>query len=793
MPTEPAQTNSPPTNKRRRGMRLSIRTKITFWAGLCLFLVSLILIGYSVLTLRQTSIDNATKEAIAIAEAKVGSVKSGLDSPLLAARTLASALSAIKDPGIPISLSREEANGMLRKILIENPSFLGTYTLWEPNGFDGLDSKYIRAVAHDETGRFIPYWVRGDNGIIHTEALAQYEIPGTGDWYILPRSTKKETTIAPLFRRIQSQDVVIASFIIPIVQNNIFYGIAGVDAPIGFVQQLVDEINLYDGTTNAVLFTDTGTLIAVHQQPQLSSQPANLIYEDFENIQAQLDTSFTRLSPDGKYLQIFSPIDIGEGGTRWVLGLIIPFEKITAPATIAAIRQVAISMVLIVLALIFLWFLARQIVRPLQVLTDTAKAVSQGDLTVTADVHSNDEAELLANTFNTMTSQLRTLFATLEQRVAERTADLASANRQSEKRAAELQTVSEVARAVSTEINLEELLTLVTNVVSERFGFYHVGVFLLDNVSKTAMLRASNSPGGKRMVTRGHKLPIGQVGIVGHVAASGEPRIALDVGDDATFFNNPDLPETRSEMALPLNLRGRIIGVLDVQSTQSNAFTQADVETISILADQVAIAIENARLLAESKQALAESQTLYGDYIGRTWEHKTKQNAIGYYHASGAGRPIDEPVTWAEVQTSLRTGRPAVLPSGKSNKKEALAAVAVPIRLQDQVIGILDVRSPEPGREWSEDEIAIIEAVAERLALALENARLFEETSGRAAREHAVAEITSKIRKSNDPQAMIRTAIEELQRVLGVSRVEIVPQVVSAHLSGRENGNEESN
>ena len=259
MSTELAQTKLQPTDKHKRGIRLSIRTKITFWAGLSSALVSLILIGYSVLTFRQTSIDYSTGEAAAIAEAKVGSVTKQLDSPLFAARTLASSLSAIKDPSIPVSLSRDEVNGMLRKLLIENPSFLGTYTLWEPNVFDGADAKYVRAVAHDDTGRFIPYWVRGDNGIIHTEALTQYEIPGVGDWYILPRSTKQEVTIAPIFRKIQDQDVVIASFIIPIVQNDIFYGIVGVDAPIDFVQQLVDEVDLYDGTTNAVLFTDTGT------------------------------------------------------------------------------------------------------------------------------------------------------------------------------------------------------------------------------------------------------------------------------------------------------------------------------------------------------------------------------------------------------------------------------------------------------------------------------------------------------------------------------------------------------
>jgi GAF domain-containing protein len=274
---------------------------------------------------------------------------------------------------------------------------------------------------------------------------------------------------------------------------------------------------------------------------------------------------------------------------------------------------------------------------------------------------------------------------------------------------------------------------------------------------------------------------------VGNVAASATPRIALDVGEDATFFNNPDLPETRSEMALPLRLRGQVIGVLDVQSREQNAFTPSDVETLTILADQIAIAIENARLLAESKQALVESQMLYGEYIGRAWDRKTSWKATGYHYVPGAGRVLEEPVNWDEAQSALHSGRVTI-----SEREDSTLAIAVPIRLQNQVIGILDIRSSESSREWSEDEIAMLEAIADRLALALENARLFEETSGRASREHAVAEITSRIRETNDPQVMIRTAIEELQRVLKVSRVEIIPQVVSAHLPGRETSHQDA-
>jgi GAF domain-containing protein/HAMP domain-containing protein len=590
---------------------------------------------------------------------------------------------------------------------------------------------------------------------------------------------------------------------------NRFRGVIAADLQLVGISDLIDSIR-FAQTGYAFLLDKNGRIIAM---PESGYTDLGLSKDDFQgdsalepilakvpldifDLLARMTTSQSGMQPvvmNGveKYVA-YQPIpSIG-----YSLGIVVPVSE--TQAALAATREQLSNesrrtlINVIVSAIAFLagsllvsrW-MGNTLAKPLVALTKTATRLAEGDLSAEAHSQTRDEVGVLANAFNVMTSRLRELITSLEQRVQERTADLQQAITQSEKRAEELQVVSEVARAVSTETNFENLLTLVTNVVSKRFGFYHVGVFLLDQVNKNAVLRASNSPGGKRMVARQHSLPIGQVGIVGHVAASGEARIALDVGEDATYFNNPDLPETRSEMALPLSVRGQIIGLLDVQSTQSGAFTSADVETLSILADQVAIAIENARLLAEARDALAESQMLYGDFVSRAWEKKTARSIIGYQHSSGTGGPLEEPVAWDEVKTALSTGRSTI-------SDDKVPAVAVPIRLQNQVIGVLDIRATDTNRVWTRDEVAVIEAVADRLALALENARLFEETSSRASREHAVAEITSRIRETNDPQVMIRTAIEELQRVLNVSRVEIIPQVVSAHLPGRENEEREA-
>jgi GAF domain-containing protein len=378
-----------------------------------------------------------------------------------------------------------------------------------------------------------------------------------------------------------------------------------------------------------------------------------------------------------------------------------------------------------------------------------------------AEVTSADEIGTLTQTINDMSVQLRNALQNLEQRASElrlQTSQLELANRQSQKRAQELQTIAEISRYTSTEKDLEKLLPLITNTVSEKFGFYHVGVFLLDDSARHAVLLAANSPGGQAMLRRHHRLEVGQVGIVGNVTSTGIPRIAADTGKDAVFFDNPDLPETHSEMALPLRVEEKVIGALDIQSTEVNAFSDEDVEVLTILADQLSIAIQNVRLLNQFEKSLAEADALQRQYLRETWGKLSKQEiASGYRYSIAGAVPLDK-----EQKAALETG------------KHSRNAVSLPIMLRGEEIGELSVEMQED-RRVNSDQMDLIRAVAERVALSAENARLFEETSSRASRERLVTDITTKIRSTTDPQEMINTAVEELRRALNVKRIEIVP------------------
>lgn len=338
----------------------------------------------------------------------------------------------------------------------------------------------------------------------------------------------------------------------------------------------------------------------------------------------------------------------------------------------------------------------------------------------------------------------------LEQRVADRTAEL-------RKRADQLQTVSNVAQAIASVQNLDSLLPDITRLVSERFGFYHVGIFLVDDIKEFAVLRASNSEGGAKMLEREHKLRLDSNSIVGYVTSRGGPRLALDVGKDAVFFNNPDLPNTRSEMALPLNVGGRTIGALDVQSTEANAFTEEDVATLTILADQIAIAIENARLFSEARNALAESEQTFERYIKQEWSaFAGTVKSTGYIFDGSRTLPLQARGQREKVKTLAQTGRLSLeLEAGE---------FTVPIRFRGHTVGFLEIKSKHGSRQWTRDELSLLEAAAERAALALENARLVESAQRRATRERAIGEISSRIGAMSDIDAIMQTAVEELGR-----------------------------
>jgi len=367
-----------------------------------------------------------------------------------------------------------------------------------------------------------------------------------------------------------------------------------------------------------------------------------------------------------------------------------------------------------------------------------------------------------------LTQVLRTAQETLESQVAERTRDL-------ERRAGYLQATSEVAREAATVLaDPQQLLSRVVNLVSGRFGFYHAGIFLLDSSQEWAVLQAASSEGGQRMLARGHRLRVGVEGTVGYVVQHGEPRIALDVGEDLVFFNNPDLPETRSAITLPLRARGEIIGALDVQSTVPNAFSAEDTEVLQALADQVAVAISNARLFQQVQESADAERRVRGELVRAAWAEMLRvRPELGFIKEADAVVPVSR--SWdQEMEMALYTGEAAV-------GGEAGNALAVPIKIGGQTVAVLDAHLPEGEGTWTSERVELLDALSAQIAQALDRARLYEATQRRAAREGAIREIADEMQRATDMNSLLRITTESLNRALHSSRVYVrmVPPVSS--------------
>lgn len=364
--------------------------------------------------------------------------------------------------------------------------------------------------------------------------------------------------------------------------------------------------------------------------------------------------------------------------------------------------------------------------------------------------------------------QLQELTQNLEKRIQERTADLENATALSQRRARQFETITRVSRTITSAQDLQELLPRIVEAISEEFGFYHVSIFLNDDDDQNAVLKASNSPGGKAMLKRGHRLKIGEQGIVGYTTGTGNPRIALDVGTDAVYFDNPDLPATRSEMALPLKIGKKVVGALDVQSTEPSAFTNEDIASLSVLADQVSIAIENARLYETTRASLEQTEAAYRQYVLNEWTRFMREEKLaGFRYADKNSMRLDVPLDLGEIARAAYDGNIHQTEMGPDGKP---AQLAIPVKLRGEVIGLLHISTAQK-YGWTDDEIDIAEAVADRVAISIENARMFQTSNSWAARERIVSDISSKISGNIRVENILRLAAQELSQALDGSDV----------------------
>lgn len=355
--------------------------------------------------------------------------------------------------------------------------------------------------------------------------------------------------------------------------------------------------------------------------------------------------------------------------------------------------------------------------------------------------------------------------ANLEKRVEERTAELAN-------RTQELETASRVARDAVIAQDLDTLLDETVKLIQSGFNLYHVSIFLTDDRNEYAILHAATGEAGKKLLKQNIRLKVGETGIVGAVANSGNSRIALEVDADTAYVSHPLLPESRSEMALPLVVNKRVIGVLDIQSSKRDAFDNNSLRIMQTLADQLAVSIENARLVKRTQDTFDELNQVYRTQIQDAWTRYTEESISGYEYDGLNITPINNDLP-RETLNKLRTGHAVVAKTTKKTGGLRPATLIVPLKLRDQLIGMVGIEKEEPNYFWSPEEISIAENAALQTAISLENARLLEDAQRRATRERIIGEASARMRESLNVESVLKSAAQEFQKALGNVEAEV--------------------
>ncbi len=391
------------------------------------------------------------------------------------------------------------------------------------------------------------------------------------------------------------------------------------------------------------------------------------------------------------------------------------------------IQSVLVGGFAILFAVSLAFLFSRSISDPLQQLLESFQKVENGNLSTRMPVISTDETSRLAIYFNRMVARLQDLQSGLERMVEERTA--------------QLKAINEVGRVATSILDPEELINRVVNLITEEFGYYYSAIYIVDQTNKWAELKEASGEAGRVLKESKQRLAVDQANIIGKTIQSRQAQIALDVGEKTMRFNYPLLPYTRSEISLPLYVGDRILGALDVHSSQEAAFSEQDIETLQNMANQVAISLDNARLFQETSQNLQELRNIQKQYLREAW-----------------------------IDASLPGGEMSLVVGDDGSEGNNKRLIEVPIALRDQIIGQLRLEGDEI---FSPEDQNWLEAIATQTALALENARLLDESQSTAMREKFVTEITNKIWSSPTIDGVLQTAVRELGQILDATEATI--------------------
>lgn len=373
-------------------------------------LIFVAVIGFNLLQTNNLAVENAKRIADDEGEKKVAQIESELDYTMDSARTLATTFASLVEEK---KADRKLTDAILKKTLEENDKFLATWTAWEPNAFDGLDKQYVNKPGNDATGRYIPYWSKSDGKII-LDPLIDYEVPGPGDYYLLAKNSGEEVILEPYLYPVGGKEVLITSIVAPITVNGKVVGVSGVDISLDTLQNINNEIKLYDSGYGAIL-SNNGAFVA-NPSSELVGKSIDEAkgLDSIDKIKAAVKSAehlfVTDSSDKGDQYVLLTPIHVGAAKTPWSLMLTVPVDEVTAKADKLLTTSIIMGIVGIVVLVLVITGIARGLVKPILQVVEQVKEIAQGNLTVgKLEVKSKDEIGQLALAMNEMTDNTRAL------------------------------------------------------------------------------------------------------------------------------------------------------------------------------------------------------------------------------------------------------------------------------------------------------------------------------------------------------------------------------------------------
>lgn len=603
----------------------SIKYNISVLLGATSIILIVGIIGYSIFKLREVEINSSISNAQSLTANYAGKIKSELDEAVQASEIFSSSFSSIKEPDSTLKLNREQANAILKQTLIKKKNLLGTWTLWEPNAFDNNDSAFINKNGHDATGRFIPYWVRGEDGSVSVSPLTGYTEMATGDWYLIPKETKTQF-VHTLTYPADGKNVTMLTVVTPVEYNNVFYGVTGADISLDWLQTYVEKMQkeIFEGKSVISISTQEGKIAALTGSSDKIGLRADSVLSSHKNI---FDKSESGYLIHNDTLIAYAPLILGQDNAKWQVSISVPFSVITANAWKQFYIFLTIGIIFLFIRTRIESFLINKLTKPIVEIAHAAENIAVGDLKYDKVDITSTELGILDTAFSklvksqqhitdvcvgisegdfTLQAEIKSDSDTLGISVNKMISNLKKSADEDAKRNWSSEGLAKFADILRSNNDLKILSNTIISNLIKYVNANQGAIFILNDDSKSHYLELLACYAYDRQKYLNKTIEIGE-GLAGQCFQE-KSRIYLTEVPDSYINITSGLgyAPPRNVLIVPLLNNDKVEGVIEIASF--NTLEEYQMQFIEKVAESIASTISNMKINQQTTKLLSETQ-----------------------------------------------------------------------------------------------------------------------------------------------------------------------------------------